>query len=71
VRAYDILFLTLARSPEFRHPEARGARVGVIRRPAGRAGAEASDMLKYFSERILATLVFSKLKMIINISSPG
>jgi hypothetical protein len=35
---------------------------------ATRPGAEASDMLKYFSERIPATFVFSELKMIMNIS---
>ena len=32
------------------------------------AGAEASDTLKYFSERLPATFVFSELKMIMNIS---
>jgi len=34
---------------------------------ATRPGAEASDMLKYFSERIPATFDFSKLKIIMNI----
>jgi hypothetical protein len=32
-----------------------------------RAGAEASDTLKYFSERLPSTFVFSELKTIINI----